>query len=337
MNAKLDFPISGVIIADKPEGMSSFRVVSMVRKMTGVKRVGHSGTLDPFATGVLPICVGQATRVIRYLENDNKEYFCTIRFGAFSQTQDSEGPLFGGRHPTEDELKTMKEEDFFSIRRLFAELPGPLIQTPPIYSALKVNGQKACDLARKGIPVLLKPRTVYIYKCDILDIRTDPDLEVDFLITCSKGTYIRTICDEIGKKTGFGAYAIHLRRTRCGAFGEADAHTLEEIEQAISNGSLSSLVLPEEVCVRHLPALELTESEADHIRHGRLLPISDFIGRIGNPKSEGDRIFEQDPSIIDEPALRYRAMLNDRLIAVVYPEKIEDNIILKIERMLDTH
>ncbi len=337
MMSDINPTLSGVIVADKPEGMSSFRVVSMVRKITGVKKVGHSGTLDPFATGVLPICVGKSTRVIRYLENDNKEYLCTIRFGAFSDTQDSEGTLYGGRRPTGEELLLMQEDNYASLRRLFDELAGPLVQTPPAYSAVKVNGRKAYEYARKGISVELKPRTVHIYECRVTDFRSEPELEADFLIGCSKGTYIRTICEDIGKKSGFGAYAIRLRRTRSGAFDETDAHTLEEIEQAHKDDCLGSLFLPEEICVRHLRMFELTDEEADHIRNGRLLPFAPFAGRVDFPEGLGDSDPQENTSVPEKPAPRYRAMRNSKLIAIVYPELLEGNVILKIERMLDEH
>ena len=327
--------ISGVIIADKPEGMSSFRVVSLVRKMAGVKKVGHCGTLDPFATGVLPICVGRSTRLIRYLGNDDKEYRCTIRFGTYSETQDSEGTLYGGRRPGEDELESMRRDDYTFLRGLFDELPGPLVQTPPAFSAVKVNGRKAYEYARKGIPVELKPRTVRIFECKVLNISSEPELEVDFLISCSKGTYIRAICEELGKKSGFGAYAIQLRRTRCGAFGLEDAHSPEEMEQAFLAGKFDSLFIPEDICVRHLHEIKLTEAEAEHIRYGRLLPLSDFSDRLEGFES----IMTEDTSVEsllkDDDAPRFRAMLENRLIAIVYPSVVDDNGILKIERMLD--
>jgi tRNA pseudouridine55 synthase len=229
----------------------------------------------------------------------------------------------------------MVADDFASVRQLFAELPGPLIQTPPAYSAVKVNGRKAYEYARQGISVELKPRTVHIYECKVIGIRSEPELEADFLIACSKGTYIRTICDDIGKKTGFGAYAIRLRRTRCGAFDEAEAHTPEEIEQAFRDGSLESLILPEEICVRHLQAFELTEGEAEHIRNGRLLPLSDFVGRVEFPVDDLGGGMERNMAFAEKTVPRYRAMRDNKLIAVVYPEILEDNIILKIERMLD--
>ncbi|MBN1891856.1 MAG: tRNA pseudouridine(55) synthase TruB [Clostridiales bacterium] len=309
---------------NKPVGLTSFRVVSLVRKLTGVKKVGHTGTLDPFATGVLPICVGKATRLIRYLENDDKEYRCTIRFGSFSDTQDSEGVLYGGRRPNPEELEAMRNDDYRNLRKRFEELQGSLVQTPPIYSAVKVNGKKAYEYARKGIPIELKPRTVQIYSCRVLNISSEPELEAEFVIHCSKGTYIRAICEELGKKSGFGAYALQLRRTRSGAFGIDDAYLPEEAEQAYKDGNLESLFISEEICVRHLPAVEITEEEAEHIRNGRLLPLSDFSGRIdGVGKETG------------QEAPRLRAMRNEKLIAIVYPSYTEGHGILRIERMLD--
>lgn len=316
--------ISGVIIMDKPAGLTSFRVVSTVRKLTGVKKVGHSGTLDPFATGVLPICVGKATRLIRYLEKDDKEYRCTIRFGSFSDTQDSEGVMYGGRRPKSDELESMRKDNYRDLRQLFEELQGTLVQTPPIYSAVKVNGKRAYEYARKGIPVDLKPRTVQIYSCRVLSITAEPELEAEFVIHCSKGTYIRTICEDLGKRSGFGAYALQLRRTRSGVFRIDDAHLPEEAEQAYKEGNLQSLFMDEEICVRHLPAVEITEEEAAHIRNGRLLPLSGFSDRIDGSREE-----------TEHEETRFRAMRNEKLIAIVYPSYTEGHGILRIERMLD--
>ncbi len=326
---------SGLIIADKPEGMSSFSVVSMVRRLTGVKKVGHSGTLDPFATGVLPICIGRSTRLIRYLGNDSKEYRCTVRFGSFSETQDSEGTLYGGRRPDKRELESMRGDDFASLRKLFDALPGIVEQTPPAYSAVKVNGRKAYEYARKGIPVELKPRKVRIFDCKILNISSEAELEVEFLISCSKGTYIRAICEDLGKKSGFGAYAIQLRRTRCGAFGLDDAHSPEEIKQAFLTGHFNDLFTPEEICVRHLPAIALTEEEVEHLRNGRLLPLSEFSGRMAGSKISNDENTELEASEEGHDVPRFRAIFENRLIAIVYPSEVDDNNVLRIERMLD--
>lgn len=326
---------SGVIIMDKPEGMSSFQVVAMLRRMTGVKKIGHSGTLDPFATGVLPLCVGKSTRLLRYLENDTKEYLCTVRFGSYSKTQDSEGELYGGRMPDEDELAEMRKSDYSSIRKLFEELPGILKQTPPAYSAVKIAGKKAYEYARKGIPVELKPRTVRIFDCHVTGIVAEPYLEVEFLISCSKGTYIRTICEDLGRKSEFGAYAVRLRRTRCGVFDIRDAHTAEEVARANEEGTLGMLFLDEEICVRHLPILELTENEAEHVRNGRQIPLTEFEGRMNVSDSPISDDEEKTDDPTDEKTTRYRAVIGNRLIAIVYPSSVGDNGVLRIERMLD--
>ena len=316
--------LSGVIVVDKPEGITSFRVVSIIRRLTGVKKVGHCGTLDPFATGVLPVCVGSATRVIRYMEKYDKVYRCTARFGKFSETQDKDGTLFGGRKPTDSEKQEMHSTDFRELRRLFDGLVGKRSQIPPAYSAIKIAGRPAYDYARKGIEVELAPRNIEIFSCTIHSINFEEELEVDFSVHCSKGTYIRSLCHELGEKTGFGAYATNLRRTQCGDFDLASAYSLEELEEASKAGELNKMMLPDIECVKSLPVLAVTQVEAGKIRLGKKLPLIDFDGRIAASNADGTM-----------DATRYRAMLGDRLIAVVYPEYVEDNGVLRIERMLD--
>jgi tRNA pseudouridine55 synthase len=316
--------LSGVIIVDKPEGITSFRVVSIIRRLTGVKKVGHCGTLDPFATGVLPVCVGNATRVIRYMEKYDKVYRCTARFGQFSETQDKDGTLFGGHKPTESEAQKMRATDFLELRRLFDGLVGKRSQIPPAYSAIKIAGRPAYDYARKGIEVELAPRNVEIFSCIIHSITVEEELEVDFSVHCSKGTYIRSLCHELGEKTGFGAYAKSLRRTKCGDFDLSKAHSLEELEEASKAGALFAMMLPDIECVKSLPVLTVTQDEASQIRLGKKLPLGFFYGRIAAENVDGDN-----------STTRYRAMLGDRLIAVVYPDNVEDNGVLRIERMLD--
>ncbi len=317
--------LSGVIIVDKPEGITSFRVVSLIRKLTGVKKVGHCGTLDPFATGVLPVCVGNATRVIRYMEKYDKVYRCTVSFGQFSDTQDKDGTLFGGRKPSEAEIQMMLANDFHELRNLFDGLVGKRSQIPPAYSAIKIAGRPAYDYARKGIEIELKPRNIEIFSCIIHSISVKEQLEVDFSVHCSKGTYIRTLCHELGEKTGFGAYAKSLRRTQCGAFDLSMAHSPSELEEAFKAGEIVKILLPDIECVKSLPVLTVNQDEASQIRLGRKLPLTNFTGRVATEKVNGE-----------EDTTRYRAMLEDRLIAVVYPDNATDNGVLRIERMLDT-
>ena len=324
MTVETKSSLSGVIVVDKPAGITSFRVVSIIRKLTGVKKVGHCGTLDPFATGVLPVCVGNATRVIRYMEKYDKVYRCTARFGQFSETQDKDGLLYGGRKPTESEMQEMRSTDFRELRLLMDGLVGKRLQTPPAYSAIKIAGRPAYDYARKGIEIELAPRNVEIFSCSIHSITAEEELEVDFSVHCSKGTYIRSLCHELGEKTGYGAYAKSLRRTKCGDFDLDAAHSLLELEEASNSGQLIKMMLPDIECVKSLPVLLITQAEASHIRLGKKLPLCDFGGRIP--------LENVDDGVKTE---RYRAMLGDRLIAVVYPDNVVDNGVLRIERMLD--
>lgn len=313
----------GIVVVNKPEGMTSFQVTARIRRILGVKKAGHCGTLDPFATGVLPVCTGTATRLIRYMENDNKQYRCTVKFGAFSDTQDREGHLYGGRQPTGSELQEMEKDGFASLRLLFDALPGDKLQIPPKYSAIKIAGRPAYEYARKGVEIELAPRKIRIFSCTVNEISIQNGLEVDFTIDCSKGTYIRTICHDLGVQSGFGAHASELKRTKCGKFDLSRSFSPEEIAAAVESNTIESIVLPEIECVSHLPEIDLTLREAEMIRQGKKLPVSDF----------WERLPLTDMGIHDENA-RYRAMLGTRLIAIVYPQGIGDNEVLRIERML---
>ncbi len=236
----------------KPKGMTSHDVVSFLRRITKIKQIGHTGTLDPFAEGVLPVCIGKATRLIEYLEDD-KEYLATIQFGTNTSTYDLEGEI------TEIFEKKVTKEDVINALKNFE---GEISQLPPIYSAIKVNGKKLYEYARKGEDVVISARRVNIHKIE-LKIFDEDKQTAQVLISCSKGTYIRSIAYDLGKILGCGAHLIKLIRTRAGKFYVENSLKLDNINVS------KSLINPLDILT--LPVLEVTDSERIKIIHGQPL------------------------------------------------------------------
>ncbi|MBR1390622.1 MAG: tRNA pseudouridine(55) synthase TruB [Lachnospiraceae bacterium] len=224
--------MNGIINVKKERGYTSFDVVARLRGILKMKKIGHTGTLDPDATGVLPVCLGKATRVCDLLTDKDKVYETVMLLGKTTDTQD-----ITGRVLSEHEVNVTVEE----LRSVIASFAGAYDQLPPMYSALKVNGQKLCDLARRGIEVERKKRTVTIYEIEILAIALP---RVTMRVHCSKGTYIRTLCEDIGNRLGCGACMEQLVRTRVADFFIENAHTLAELEQAATDGSIAKYILP---------------------------------------------------------------------------------------------
>lgn len=204
----------------KPPNMTSHDVVGRLRRLTKIKRIGHTGTLDPMAAGVLPVCIGKSTKIIEYFEGDSKTYRCEMTLGASTDTEDAWG-------------KVLEESDFLpsedAIRQALMSFIGEIDQVPPMYSALKINGQKLYDLARQGKVVERKPRRRTIHNIDIIDINLDKKT-VLYDVTCSKGTYVRTICHDVGVRLGCFAHMSFLMRTTSGQFHIKEAVTLEDLQ-----------------------------------------------------------------------------------------------------------
>ena len=219
--------LDAVILVDKPENMTSFDVVRRVQRIAGTARVGHAGTLDRFASGLLVLCTGTATKLARFLIEDDKIYTGTVKLGASTDTDDREGAVTGTR-PTDG----VTERDILDSSRKFV---GPIIQVPPTYSALKVRGRRASDRARSGESVTLAGRTVTVYEFDITGVDTD-NARFDFRVRCSKGTYIRSIARDMGTDLGTGAYLEELRRTGSGFFSIDDAVSLAELDEFAREG-----------------------------------------------------------------------------------------------------
>ncbi|MBX3291683.1 MAG: tRNA pseudouridine(55) synthase TruB [Acidobacteria bacterium] len=249
--------MDGVLIIDKPEGITSHDVVNRVRRILGTKRVGHTGTLDPFATGVLVILVGKATRLAQFIDKDEKEYVATVAFGYATDTGDRTGERQG-----EEETRRREELTAEIVEEVLGRFRGQIKQVPPMYSAKKVAGKKLYELARKGEEVERRPVSVNISKLEIEEEYLASDAESEtwdlkLTVRCSAGTYIRTLAEDIGKAIGVGAHLKELRRTHAGRFSLEQASTLEQLEPS---SDPASLLLPMEAAVEHLPEFRLTEN-----------------------------------------------------------------------------
>lgn len=305
----------GFILVDKPEGWTSFKTDRFVGKLLGTRKVGHLGTLDPFATGLLPVFVGKGLKFLRFCEGFDKGYSCKCIFGATTDTMDKTGEFTSENYPSEDVLAELSNTDYAAIREAVLKVKNTKEQLPPAYSAKKIDGVKAYELARKGEMPDLKPASVTIYKLDITDIsRPEKGLAIDFDCECSKGTYIRTICSDLGDITGFGAYADSLRRTINGQFSVKDAYTPEQLEKMASEGDFS-FVRDASETISFLPEIKLDPKQAKDIKFGRKIAFPFEV------EIEGDeRIY-------------YRATFEDSLIAVVFPSVENGELIMRIERL----
>ncbi len=262
--------MDGILIIDKPADWTSHDVVGKLRKILKTKRIGHTGTLDPFATGVLVMLVGQATRLAQFLDKDVKEYEATIQFGFETDTGDLTGRMKDeGRGMNEAEIaeilsKTNWDEVFVTFRR-------EILQTPPMYSAKKVDGKKLYELARKGIEIERKPVVVTIYKLELLTqdsrLKTQ-DSQIRIRVACSAGTYIRTLAEDIGRKIGVPCHLSQLRRIRAGNFRLSQAVTLEQLEEIVSSEKLNEYLVSMNKAVSHLPEVELDEENIKRIKNG---------------------------------------------------------------------
>lgn len=239
--------LDGIIVIDKEPGYTSHDVVAKMRGMLKQKKIGHTGTLDPDATGVLPVCIGKGTKVCGILTDSDKEYEAVLHLGVKTDTLDESGNVIKTApvHVTEQ-----------AVRQAILHFVGDILQIPPMYSALKVNGQKLCDLAREGIEVERKPRQVTIHKIDILDVALP---YVTFRVKCSKGTYIRTLCDDIGELLGTYGCMKSLRRTRAAGFSIENAITLTQLEELIQTNALSECLVPVDAVFMDYPKVIVSD------------------------------------------------------------------------------
>ena len=254
--------INGIIIIDKPSGFTSHDVVAKLRGILKTKRIGHGGTLDPIATGVLPIFIGRATRAVEFCESFDKEYIAGIQFGITTDTQDITGTILNVCEAT----ITAEELEAISPQFLYAQK-----QVPPMYSAIKIKGKKLYELARKGIEIKRPARDIYISKLEILSFN-DAD-KAQFVITCSKGTYIRTLCHDIGQVLGCGAVMSELRRTRVGNFTLSKAHTLEDVTESVCKKDIDKIIIPTETLFENYPIIKLNEIDTKKCKNGAICYI----------------------------------------------------------------
>ncbi len=294
--------MNGIINFYKPQHVTSHDCVSIIRRLTGIKRVGHTGTLDPMATGVLPICVGTATRIIDYLDEDEKIYRCTMQLGIETDTQDIWGKTIR-ETPVENLSPERIAEAVFSFQ-------GEVKQIPPKYSALKVDGKRLYQYARAGQDVVIKPRQIHISKMALNQIQ---DTEVTFTVTCSKGTYVRTLCQDIGAKLGCGGTMSGLVRLATGMFRIEDAMKPEDLKD-MSAAEIMKVLLPVDAPLSRFGLVQLDETAARDFTNGKIVLMepqqtTDFqddsfqlirvyffhefigVGRLGGNQLTADKVF----------------------------------------------
>jgi len=251
--------MNGILVLDKPQDFTSHDCVAVIRKLTGVKKVGHTGTLDPMAEGVLPVCIGRATRIIEYLEESGKEYRCTMQLGIATDTFDIWGNVI--------EKKTgMKIPEEKIISAVMAQT-GDMMQTPPIYSAIKIKGRKLYDYARSGQKIIIEPRPVHIESIVINDIR---GMEAEFTVRCSRGTYIRSLCSDIGRSLGCGAAMSALTRVSSGPFRIEDSVSMGDLRR-MSAAEIEALLIPMDFPLDRFMRTDISTEEAKDLIDGKVI------------------------------------------------------------------
>jgi len=292
----------GVVNLDKPVGPTSHDMVALMRRLTGMRRIGHAGTLDPLASGVLPILVGAATRFSRDLAAGDKRYEAVVRLGWRSHTDDAQGPIERGGPLAADDAIPVALNTFV----------GTYEQRPPAFSARKVGGRPAHRLARRGESVELAPRSVTVHAIDLLDIERGSDyLDVRIDIRCGPGTYVRSIARDLGQRLGSGGYLVALRRTAVGRLRAEDARTPEHLESLAAEGRLDTALL-EVGELLALPHLHLDAADTHRFRHGSAVHLAAHAGSarhavfndgalLGIGRTEGD-LLQPETVIVSEPA-----------------------------------
>ncbi len=292
--------MDGILNIYKPSGPTSFDVVAIVKRLSGEKRVGHAGTLDPTASGVLPVCLGQATRVVEYLMDARKVYRAVITLGVTTDSQDAAGEVVLVRDPSALTIR--------NIEAVLKKFTGDVMQMPPMFSALKHKGQPLYKLARAGIEIERKSRPATIYRIDLLNCEI-PEMTLE--VECSKGTYIRTLAFDIGEVLGCGAHLKELVRLKTGIFDIKEAISLAEVEQAFRHGYWVGLLYPADAVLAAWPAIILDEESANKIRQGTSIELP--VPQNGSP--EYCRAYGLDGILIG--LLRF-----DAETAVWHPEKV---------------
>ena len=253
---------SGFLNVDKPAGWTSFRVAALVRRRSGVRRVGHTGTLDPTATGVLVVCLGAATRLSEYVMELSKTYRAEVRLGVATDTFDAAGAPVSGSDPSGVSQN--------QIEQTLAAFLGEIEQVPPLFSAIKLAGEPLYRYARSRRHVEPQPRRVVVHRLQLLTF--DPPL-LTIELECGKGTYVRSLAHDLGQRLGCGAHLASLVRLRVGPFALENAHTLPRLEQAFDEGRWQELILPPDTALAHWPRIDLTEEQATAVCYGQALAV----------------------------------------------------------------
>ncbi|PHS32416.1 MAG: tRNA pseudouridine(55) synthase TruB [Methylophaga sp.] len=275
--------ITGIVIIDKPTGRTSNHVLQQVKRLFDAKKAGHTGALDPLATGVLPICLGDATKVSSYLLDADKRYHVTCQLGTVTDSGDSDGKIL-----STSDIPPFTEQD---IVNLLPEFSGEQDQVPPMFSALKYQGQPLYKLARQGIEIERKARRITIYDMSLLSITSD-SFTLD--VQCSKGTYIRTLVEDISHKLGSGGHVSMLRRVAAAGYQLAQSVTIEELEQRVEQGleAMDQILLPTENALPDWPSIYATDEMVDALRQGQTIKVNQTF------ESEKVRLFDTNKQFI---------------------------------------
>lgn len=273
---------NGIINIYKEQGYTSFDVVAKLRGILKMRKIGHTGTLDPDATGVLPVVLGSATKLVDMLTDKKKEYIATLRLGITTDTLDITGTVLS---------ETVPDVSEGEVREAILSFIGPMLQTPPMYSAIKVNGRKLYELAREGIEIERQKRSIEIFDIKILDMSL-PDIKIK--VECSKGTYIRSLCADIGDKLSCGAVMTSLVRTKSGDFAIERAYTLKEVEEAAAKERVEDMITPVDYCFMSYARVTVNGELLKAVKNGNMIKKAD----IAQDLTEGDiskvRIYDPD-------------------------------------------
>lgn len=301
--------VEGIIVVYKEKGCTSHDVVGKVRRIIGTKKVGHTGTLDPEAEGVLPVCIGRATKIANYITEKEKEYIATIKFGVVTDTQDMTGKVI-----SETTDFTLDKDEVTKVINSFV---GEYMQTPPIYSAVKVKGKKLYEYARAGETVKIPARKVQIFDIEILEMNDD---NAKIKIKCGKGTYIRSLCHDIGKKLGIGACMQDLIRTQSGIFKAEDSIKLDDLDKKVKSDKLDDVLLKTDIVFKDLKKLNVKEEGYKKLINGNILSSDDI--------AEGDKVKPQLNNL-------YAVYYDDIFFALYKGEKENGQTVFKIEKMFN--
>jgi tRNA pseudouridine55 synthase len=265
--------VEGILPLFKPKGMTSHDCVFKLRKILKMKRIGHTGTLDPEVDGVLPICLGRATKVAEYITNAGKSYEGEVTIGIATTTEDATGEIVSEK----DVNKTFSRTE---ILEMFQSLTGDILQTPPMYSAVKVNGKRLYEYARQGIEIERPSRKVTIYSLELLDDResfSGKTITFRFRVSCSKGTYIRTLAVMMGEYFGYPAHMSMLSRVQAASISINDCVTFAQIEEMVAQGTFSTILRPLEDALSYLPKIVINDKLAEKVKNGAVLPIPEHM------------------------------------------------------------